>query len=501
MSRGGHREGAGGKPTWKHGKTTNIRVPIALKEKILKIARQLDANEAVDLAKEHKTSSNLDPDSMNFHEDNLTLGQNPSQSFDLPSLPKSNFPNNSSVSQSKDRDMARKIGIEGLYYITHFDNVPSILRWGILSHDLVQKKGINYAQIYNSNIVNNRSQRNIQGKSLWEFANLYFQPRNAMLYSLKEKKSEIAIICIKRDILKKHKAYIATGNAASRESKIFSIQEGRSYLPKIRDEIDKDWWKIEDGSKRKMMAEFLVPDFVSPKYIQGIYVASDKAREKLEQIIIESEYSDLPDVPISVEPKRFFQPDWKGSLTSTLFLIRGDMFFSTMQTLTISVNCVGVMGKGLASTAKYRFPDLYVKYQDICKSDLLKMGKPYLYKREASIAQQLADEALLSEQEYYSQTWFLLFPTKNHWKNKANLLEIEKGLQWLLENHKRLKIESLAMPALGCGLGELEWRDVGPLMCKYLSAMRIPTAIYLPVNKEVPQEFLSREFLLSKIDF
>ena len=501
MPSGGYREGAGGKPTWKHGKTTNIRVPIALKEKILKIARQLDANATIDLAEEHKISSILNEAYMKLNEENLTLEQVSKQSSDLALFTQSNFPNNSSVSQSENRDMARKVGIEGLYYITHFENVPSILKWGVLSHELVQKKGIKYAQIYNSNIVNNRSQKTIEDKSLWEFANLYFQPRNAMLYSLKEKKIEIAIICIKRDILKKRNAYITTGNAAARDSKIFPIQEGRSYLPKIRDEIDKDWWKPEDGSKRKMMAEFLVPDLVAPNYIQGIYVASDKAREKLKQVIIESEYSDLPDVPISVEPKRFFQPDWKGSLTSTLFLIRGDMFFSTMQTLTISVNCVGVMGKGLASTAKYRFPDLYVKYQDICKSGLLKMGKPYLYKREASIAQQLADEALLLEQEYYSQTWFLLFPTKNHWKNKADLSGIEKGLQWLLKNHKQLNIESLAMPALGCGLGELEWRDVGPLMCKYLSAMRIPTAIYLPVNKEVPQEFLSKEFLLSKIDF
>lgn len=501
MPRGGHREGAGGKPTWKQGKTTNIRIPVALKNKILKIARQLDAHETIDVVGENITSLNLNEDYMNFNEENLTLVEDSSQGSDFSLFYTSTFPKDSNISQSKNIDMARKIGIEGLYYITHFDNIPSILKWGILSHTMVQKKGINYAQVYNPNIVNNRSSITIEGKSLWEFANLYFQPRNAMLYSLKDKKGEIAIICIKKDILKKRNAYITTGNAASRESKIFPIQEGRNHLPKIRDEIDKDWWKVEDGSKRKMMAELLVAESVPSNYIQGIYVASDKAREKLEQIISETEYNDLPDIPISVEPKRFFQPDWRQSITDNLSLIRGDMFFSTMQTLTISVNCVGVMGKGLASTAKYRFPDLYVKYQDICKSDIMKMGQPYLYKRETSIAQQLADETLLLEQEYSSQTWFLLFPTKNHWKNKADLLSIEQGLQWLLANHKYLNIESLAMPALGCGLGELEWRDVGPLMCKYLSAMRIPVAVYLPVNKEVPQEFLSKDFLLSKIDF
>ena len=80
--------------------------------------------------------------------------------------------------------MSRKIGIEGLYYITHINNVPSILERGILSHSQVEKNQIKREIIYNSQIIARRRYRKINNKSLWEYANLYFQPRNAMLYSL-----------------------------------------------------------------------------------------------------------------------------------------------------------------------------------------------------------------------------------------------------------------------------------------------------------------------------
>ncbi|MBD2441414.1 hypothetical protein [Nostoc sp. FACHB-110] len=54
------------------------------------------------------------------------------------------------------------------------------------------------------------------------------------------------------------------------------------------------------------------------------------------------------------------------------------------------------------------------------------------------------------------------------------------------------------MPALGCGLGSLNWEDVGPLMCKYLKNLDIHVSIYLPTDRKVNKEFLKKEFLLSK---
>ena len=205
--------------------------------------------------------------------------------------------------------------------------------------------------------------------------------------------------------------------------------------------------------------------------------------------------SGAKNIPVIPEPEIFFLPSRKISLTDTLSLVEGDMFFSRMQTLTISVNTVGVMGRGLASRAKYQFPDVYVKYQDLCKSKILQMGKPYLYKREASLDFILADE---SERltNLNLQTWFLLFPTKTDWRKMANFKGIEEGLKWLVIHYQKEGIKSLAIPALGCGLGWLPWGTVGPLLCNYLKKLKIQVNLYLPLERRIPEEQLSKDFLL-----
>src|SRR5207249_1402565 len=107
---------------------------------------------------------------------------------------------------------------------------------------------------------------------------------------------------------------------------------------------------------------------------------------------------------------------------------------------------------------------------------------------------ELADDpSTMSESN--GETGFLLFPTKRHWRERADIKGIEKGLRWLVDNYKVYGIKSLALPALGCGQGRLEWRNVGPLICKYLSMMDIPVWVYLPTEKKVSPELLTEEFL------
>ncbi|MBI4670260.1 MAG: DUF4433 domain-containing protein [Chloroflexi bacterium] len=382
--------------------------------------------------------------------------------------------------------------MKGLYYITHINNISSILNRGILSHEIVEKENVPFTRIYNEGIVANRRNRlTPDGRSLWSFANLYFQPRNAMLYQVVNEKGldEIAIVAVRQDILKRPDIYITTGNAAHSESEILHPREGRQAVAEMLDVLNSDWWKKEDGSKRRMMAECLVPDVVTPDSIDGIYVSKHTVAEKLK--------STLPHGKIEVIPalSLFFQPAQRIALTDRISIIEGDMFFSRMQTLTISVNCVGVMGKGLASRAKYQFPDVYVFYQDLCRDQTLKMGRPYLYKRESSLEQELAEEPSL-ESNGNLETWFLLFPTKNHWREQSDIVGIEKGLEWLVENAADLAIKSLAVPALGCGLGGLEWEQVGPLMCRYLARLGIPVEVYLPAEKKILPTALTKQFLL-----
>lgn len=379
--------------------------------------------------------------------------------------------------------------IRELYYITHIENLPSILDKGILSHQRIVSEGIKYTQIYDEQIVSNRREKRApNGASLWAFANLYFQPSNPMLYRVTRQKppEEVAILAIRRDVLNRQDIFLSDGNAASGNTKIQKVSKG--LIQTIGKQIDTVWWAQVDG-KRRSMAECLVPDEVPPEYIQAIYVSSHKVAEKVRELIPSSK---LPVIP---EPSRFFQSRTVVQLTPNLFILDGDMFFSGRHTLTISVNCVGVMGRGLASRAKYLFPDVYVYYQDLCKRRTLQLGKPALYRRESPLDYQLADEpsTLLNAN---TEAWFLLFPTKYHWRDRADLEGIEKGLAWIVNNYPQMGLKSLALPALGCGLGGLEWQHVGPMLCKHMSKLGIPVSIYLPAEKKIPEEYLSKDFLL-----
>jgi hypothetical protein len=381
-----------------------------------------------------------------------------------------------------------------LYYITHVNNIPSILQRGILSHERIDSENIDFTPIYDKDIVSYRKDIiTPSGKSLWTFANLYFRARNPMLYRVVFEKGadSIAVVGADKRILKLDGVFVTDGNAASSYTQM--SLPSNDILFEILKETDRKYWNNLDSSKRKIMAECLVPEIVPLDYIKSIYFPSYEALTQ-----VDAKISPLGrHIPLSREPYMFFQPEREIELTKLLSIVDGDMFFSRLHTLTISVNCVGVMGKGIASRAKYQFPDVYVKYQDLCRSRKLKLGKPYLHKREVPFDYILADqpETMKNRNE---ETWFLLFPTKKHWRYHASISGIEEGLQWICANYKKEGIRSLAIPALGCGLGWLDWKDVGPLLCKYLSTLDIPVKIYLPVEKEIPDEFISREFLLKQ---
>lgn len=396
------------------------------------------------------------------------------------------------------KNKGRRARVRELYYLTHIKNIPSILREGILSHERIEKEGIEYTPIYDKEIVSRRKDITVpDGRSLWSFANLFFRARNPMLYRVTREKSidDIAVLGLRKSILNRNDIFLANGNAAHGQSKIMPIADGRKAIYKIAKETSRDWWSIADGSKRKIMAECLVPSVVPPQAITSIYVASHTARDKVNRLLSTVFGHGLF---VIYQPFMFFEPNVRFSLPKNLKIVEGDMFFSRMHTLTVSVNTVGVMGKGLASRAKYQFPDVYVRYQDTCRNRTLRMGKPYLYKRESFFEYELADEPLTLSNAP-SETWFLFFATKKHWRKKADINGIEAGLQWVCETYKKNGIKSFAVPSLGCGLGWLDWRDVLPLMCRYLSTLDIPVELYLPVERAIPDKFLSEKFLLPQL--
>lgn len=159
-----------------------------------------------------------------------------------------------------------------------------------------------------------------------------------------------------------------------------------------------------------------------------------------------------------------------------MHILVGDLLKSKAQTLINTVNCVGVMGKGIALEFKNRFPDMYEDYVQQCQRGEVKPGVPYLYK------------TLFPPQ-------IINFPTKDHWKSLSKLNDIEKGLKYLSERYKEWGITSLAIPPLGCGNGQLEWRAVGPLIYRLVKGMDIPVEMYAPYGtnpKELTVEFLEQ---------
>ena len=384
--------------------------------------------------------------------------------------------------------------INSLYYITHIRNLPSILKQGILSHKKVEELNISYTPIYDTEIVSQRKNKATSEKdSLWEYANLYFQPRNPMMYRVihETDTKEIAIIGIRPEILQTPGTLISDGNAASNPTKFFSANEGTKILKKQWKIIQNDWWNIDDGSKRKIMSECLIPEQIDSKYIHSIFIAGQTVKKKVESII------GLSSIPIIPDSHMFFKPRSVDRIGNNLSLIDGDMFFSNMKTLTISVNLQGIMGKGLASRAKYQFPDVYVTYQDACKKKQITATQPYLYKREASLDEELADlTSPLATPNGIK--WFLLFATKRKWRDNSQIEDIEGGLRWIKQNYKVLKMDSLAMPALGCGLGNLNWTDIGPLICQHLHNIDMPVGIYLPREQTIDPEYKSANYLLRK---
>lgn len=139
----------------------------------------------------------------------------------------------------------------------------------------------------------------------------------------------------------------------------------------------------------------------------------------------------------------------------------GDILDSHAQTLVTTVNTAGVMGKGLAKAFKERYPGLYAGYKRACETNLfLKEG---LYVHEVDGTRKI-----------------VCFPTKRHWRFPSKLEWIDEGLRKLAEGVEKYGITSLAIPALGCGEGKLDWEAVYPLIREHLDPLEIPVAVYLP---------------------
>jgi O-acetyl-ADP-ribose deacetylase (regulator of RNase III) len=141
-----------------------------------------------------------------------------------------------------------------------------------------------------------------------------------------------------------------------------------------------------------------------------------------------------------------------------LVYLESDLFTSPAQTLVNTVNTEGVMGKGVAKTFKQKYPEMFAEYKRLCDRKELRIGTLMLWRG--------ADH------------WILNFPTKTTWRLPSRLSYVEEGLKKFVDTHEDLGITSISFPPLGCGNGNLDWKNVKPLMERYLRDLSIPIYVH-----------------------
>jgi O-acetyl-ADP-ribose deacetylase (regulator of RNase III) len=174
---------------------------------------------------------------------------------------------------------------------------------------------------------------------------------------------------------------------------------------------------------------------------------------------------------------------------------QGNLLSADAEALVNTVNCVGYMGKGIALQFKQAFPENFRAYQRACKAEEVQPGRMFTFETENLV----------------NPRYIINFPTKNHWRGKSRMQDIEQGLQDLTAVIRRLNIRSVAIPPLGSGLGGLNWREVKPRIEAAFADLAdvhvllyepkgAPEAARMPVRTKRPHLTVARALFISLMD-
>ncbi len=149
-------------------------------------------------------------------------------------------------------------------------------------------------------------------------------------------------------------------------------------------------------------------------------------------------------------------------------LTTGDILRSDAEAIVNTVNCVGFMGRGIAAQFKRSFPENFEAYAAACKRGEVVPGKMFVY-----------ETGMLTGPRFVVN-----FPTKRHWRGKSLLEDIDAGLEALVADVKARRIQSIAIPPLGCGLGGLEWSVVRPRIEQAFQSLQadVTVIVFEPVG-------------------
>lgn len=174
----------------------------------------------------------------------------------------------------------------------------------------------------------------------------------------------------------------------------------------------------------------------------------------------------------------------------------GNILNDKSEAIVNTVNCVGVMGKGLALQFKKAFPYNFKLYKSACDKGLVTPGKMFITKSE----------------DLFAKQWVVNFPTKKHWKGSSNIDFIEQGLKDLVVQIEKNDIKSVAIPPLGAGLGGLDWQVVKEqILLTFKNLIDVEVNIYepkgnppahsMPINTPKPNMTRGRALLIKLMEF
>ncbi len=150
----------------------------------------------------------------------------------------------------------------------------------------------------------------------------------------------------------------------------------------------------------------------------------------------------------------------------------GDILAEDAEALVNTVNCVGIMGRGVALQFKQAFPENFKAYERACKLGQVEPGRMFVF----------------STEQLTHPRYIINFPTKRHWRGLSRIEDIDAGLDALAAEVRRRGIRSIAIPPLGAGLGGLKWAEVRSRIERtFLALPDIRVVVFEPRAVDEPQ--------------
>ncbi len=195
--------------------------------------------------------------------------------------------------------------VNALYYISHIDNIVEICEKGILSHN--KAKAAKPKSIADPVVQERREKVVVPGsnRKLHDYVNLYFNPRNPMMFKRKSLHEELCVLCISCNVLDEPGVIITDGNASSSYTRFLTVPWGFVSLEK--DLVYAKYWNDDDpiAKARKtwaICAEVLILDVVPPKFVSKIFVSCSQTKEKLASLLKQHAFT----FEVSEKPGLFF---------------------------------------------------------------------------------------------------------------------------------------------------------------------------------------------------